>query len=55
MKITILYTDETRTIEPQEMIFLHDKWDISNLTDDLASFYKFVESGFIVNISITRV
>lgn len=55
MKITILYTDTTRTLESQEMIFIHDKWDMSNLTDDIARFYKYVESGYIVNIAITRV
>ena len=55
MKIIILYTDTTRNIEPHKMIFIHKKWNISKLNDDLDRFYKNVECGFIVNIAITRV
>ena len=55
MKITILYKENEEDLNEKEIIFLHEKWDISEITNDIAMVYRWYQNSIILNIAITRV
>lgn len=55
MKITILYKENEEDLSEKEFICLHEKWDISEITNDIAMLYRWYPKSLILNIAITRV